>query len=74
MANEVKNVTSTESMRLFLIDQMKKVAKGEQTTGEAKAICYYAQQIHNTKAIELRHAELSAKYANFDAKPLDYKS
>lgn len=55
-------ISSTKDMRSFLINQMEKVACGEQEHASAKAIANYAQQIYNTVNMELKVASAKAKF------------
>jgi len=68
---EEKKMKSTKDIRVFLISQMERVAKGEQETGEAKAVCNYAQQIYNTMNMELRHAIAKKKLEGEKVTPVD---
>ena len=53
---------STKELRNFLTSNMEALADGEIELDDAKGICNFAQQIHNTLSIELRGAAAKAKY------------
>lgn len=53
----------TRELRVFLVEQMKGVAKGSVNTDKAKALSNLAQQIYNTLNVEVRMATAIAKAA-----------
>lgn len=59
---------NTAEMRSFLVDQIAKVANGEQAAKDAKAICNYAQQVYNTLNIEIKLSAAEAKTPSFKRK------
>lgn len=54
-------IGNTAQMRSFLIAQMEGVASGSIEPAAAKAVTNIAQQIHNTKLLELKAAKLEAE-------------
>lgn len=54
-------IGNTAQMRTFLIAQMEGVAQGTIEPAAAKAVTNIAQQIHNTKLLELKAAKLEAE-------------
>ena len=52
---------NTVELRQFLLEQMVKVANGDQDEKSAKAICNYAQQVYNTVNLEMRFATAKRK-------------
>lgn len=65
-------IMSTKGLRTFLVSQMEKVASGEQDAVVAKAICGYAQQIHNTISVELKHAQVSKRLDGNNIDPVRF--
>jgi len=66
------SITSTKTIRQFLIDQMHKVAEGEQDAADAKAICNYSQQVYNTINMELRFALAKKRLGDEKVAPVDF--
>jgi len=67
-----RKITSTKSMRDFLIEQMQSVANGDQEIAVAKGVCNYAQQVYNTMNIEIKHAQAQQKLEQGSIKPVDF--
>lgn len=63
---------NTQELRTFLLEMMIKVANGQQDTGDAKAICNYAQQVYNTVNMELRHAISSKALGSAEVAPVSF--
>ena len=65
------NIKSSADIRKFLLEQMSKVASGEQDILQAKAVCNYAQAIYNTINLEVKIAIATAKNgADITLKPV----
>lgn len=51
-------ITSTASMRQFLLKQMVKAAKGEIDTAKVKNVCALAQQVFQATKLEIEAAKI----------------
>lgn len=51
-------ITSTASMRQFLLKQMVKAAKGEIDTAKVKNVCALAQQVFQASKLEIEAAKI----------------
>lgn len=73
------DIKTSADIRNFLLEQMGKVADGEQDVLAAKAVCNYAQQIYNTVNLEVKLAiakekskgDLNLKPVRFDNEDRD---
>lgn len=65
---------NTADLRRFLLEQMVKVASGEQDDKQAKAVCNYAQQVYNTVNLEMKFATAKRKAGDAPITAVEFNS
>ena len=65
-------ISNTHDMRVYLIQQMIKVAEGELEPMQVAAIAKVAQQIYNFGKLELQAAKVRAQHSTEEIKALDF--
>ena len=73
-SGKVKNerITSTRTLRAFLVKSMNDVVAGTLDADRAKGVTNLAQQIYNTLNLELKVATAKAKYDKLQVDPVDF--
>jgi hypothetical protein len=65
-------IKSTKELREFLLIQMEEVVAGNVATDVAKGVCNIAQQIYNSKLIELKMAKAQQELGDTKIEPIKF--
>ena len=65
-------IGNTHDMRVFLIQQMVGVAKGEIEPQQVTAIARMAQQVYNFAKLEVQAAKMRAQSKSEEVKPIEF--
>ena len=72
LITETPIIQNTHDMRVFLIQQMVAVAKGEMEPQQVTAVARMAQQVYNFAKLEVAAARMRAQSKSEEVKPLEF--
>lgn len=73
MTDMAKPISSTQSLRSFLVNQMEGVATGNVDLERAKGVANISQQIYNSLLIEVKMAKARAELDDDAITSVDFK-